>query len=217
MLRTFRQGRPKFPCRPFLPSELQHLQKSLFKNAQSSSLGIFVTGIPASGKSSTLSHVLAELNLPPIDTYVNLDMDLIRSFHREFTNAEPYEDLIPWFNETSNAEEMLYKDSDGLVQTMLRKKLSFVLPVHSKDTVAFVKYVQDEFGYDTILISLKIDLKTALKRAGLRANQTGRYTSPEYIRQSNIELNELNEEMIKVVHNHYEFDNCTEDELPHPC
>ena len=64
-----------------------------------------------------------------------------------------------------------------------------------------MKYVSEKFGYRPYLIEIRVSLAIAQERALRRARVTGRYASPEYIQNSQEELDvllRLGKELVKI-------------------
>lgn len=212
--RVFVEGKPTEPCRPFTTPELDALRRSLVSPSISKQrfggstlaskcdkrpVAIYVVGLSGAGKGTVLKDILSDLGVS-LEGTANLDMDFIRSFHGQFTNYiggggdqlgtgnthHIYKELISWFNEGSQAEEALYKtDKSIVVRHVLSQKCNFILPVHTIDSLDFIKFASSEpFGYVPYLIEIRVPLQVALRRAIVRANVTGRYTPPEYIQES---------------------------------
>lgn len=210
--RIFIDGRPSEPCRPFNSQELDSLRNSLLFNQGHADpsdrlpVAIFVVGLPGAGKGTVLKEILMELGFS-LEEMVDLDMDHIRSFHGQFTQhlkgvventdvdeEEPcchiYKDLVAWFNEGSQAEQMLYREEDSIVRQVLSQRFDFVLPIHTMASLEFVEYTS-RMGYVPHVVELRVPLSVATTRTIFRASTTGRYTPPEFL-QAQVEcLNEL--------------------------
>ena len=198
--REFLDGRPGEPCRPFTNSELEALRRSLVANTKPCChrrpVAIYVVGLPGAGKGTVLQEILRDLGFSLEET-ANLDMDFIRSFHGQYneyihgdyrettSTCHVYKDLISWFNEGSSAEQVLYKDDNSIVLCdVLSRKCDFILPVHTIHSLDFIKFASSSFGYVPYLIEIRVPLEVARQRAVIRAKVTGRYTPPEYIKES---------------------------------
>ena len=148
--RIWKEGSPSETCRSYTAQELEQMKREALSSKNNhpkdrKPIAVYLAGLPGSGKSTVARQALSQLGFDSstINNMVNLDMDELRKYHAQFmayldgsivsNNREKrliYKDLIPWFNETSNAEFDIYKKSDSLAQTLLERNLDFILPVH---------------------------------------------------------------------------------------
>lgn len=195
----FLPGSPPTPCRPFHPHELLLMKKTLMLHAPTQlpkPIAVIITGLPASGKLSVSQQALLDLGLNMND-FVNIDMDLARSFHAQYQlfscgrsssggkddYLQSYMEIVPWFNKGSNIEFELYSNKEGLVPTLREARCNFLLAtvMDNPRTLKFLKQCVLRDGYDPILIGVHTSTKTSLSRARERNSRTGRYTPPELI------------------------------------
>eukprot|EP00438_Fugacium_kawagutii_P035479 Skav215826 [mRNA] locus=scaffold2501:28277:39759:+ [translate_table: standard] len=181
-------GEPNMPCRDFQNHEAELLAQHLFRQKASKDIptGVFITGLPAAGKSACLEGVLKDLQLEAADA-VNLDVDGIRRFHSQYQHyaqrmawsssegeavLESFQDLPSWFR----AQNVLYeKSNNSIVSELIRRRCDFVLPGIFDDagTLQFMVDVLKE-GYQVHLVGVHVSPDTAQKRAKIRARETGR-------------------------------------------
>ena len=148
--RIWKEGRPSEICRSYTTQELEKMKREALSSENNypkdrKPIAVYLIGLPGSGKSTVARQALSQLGFDSttINNMVNLDMDVLRKHHAQFmaylkgsivsNNREKrliYKELIPWFNETSNAEFDIYKKSDSLAKILLERKLDFILPVH---------------------------------------------------------------------------------------
>ena len=194
-------GQPEVPCRSFTEPEKELLLEALKprpkpslsslraspRASPSSPQGIFVTGLPAAGKTSSLQHVVRELKLE-LDRMVNLDMDGIRRFHGQYQHyaqklsrgksevvlLETFEALPGWFH-SSGADAVMYKASNSIVSELLAEGYDFVLPGIFKDA-STLKFMEDviKAGYEVHLVGIHVPAGIAKQRAEIRATESGR-------------------------------------------
>jgi len=197
--RTFVEGRPRVPCRPFTESEEAALKLKLLGSltpTNTQPVAVYLAGLPGAGKTVVLAEALRELGLPLLESMVNLDMDAIRAFHVQFTNElmgtpcgdgfqrQIFKDLIPWFNDGAGAEYVLYNAPNSLIRSLLQRRLDFVLPIHTEASLEFMNFVTEKHGYLPHLVVVQVPLEVAQERASRRARATGRYAAAEYIEAS---------------------------------
>ena len=183
-------GQPAVPCRSFTEPEVELLWEALRPREASvgaAPRGIFVTGLPAAGKTSSLQMVLRDLNLE-LDRMVNLDMDGIRRFHGQYQHyaqklsrgkseailLETFEALPAWFH-SSGADAVMYKASNSIVSRLLAEGYDFVLPGIFKDA-STSKFMEDviKAGYEVHLVGIHVPAEIAKQRAEIRASESGR-------------------------------------------
>ena len=192
-------GSPREPCRPFTAHEANLLSCHLLakKSSKARPIGVFVTGLPAAGKSTFLAQLLSDLGVD-LDECVNLDMDGVRRFHAQYQEhaqelrwsdlVRPMDAVSPvrlgtslglasWFP-TMDAERLLYRTSDSVVSRLLEHRYSFVLPgiFDQPETLQFMKHVRAE-GYELRLVGVHVPVDVATKRAERRAIACGRMSS----------------------------------------
>ena len=188
-------GQPDKPCRPFTQTEIglvcQHLLKPSNLSAEAPT-GVFVTGLPGSGKSACLAQVLMDLGLE-LDDMVNLDVDNICLFHSQYQkhaqrvswtslqapkdviHLESFQGLPTWFHSGAQAEELLYKGANSVLAKLMQRRCHFVLPgiFDQPGTLEFMRFVIKE-GYKVHLVGMDVTPDTAQQRAKLRAKKLGR-------------------------------------------
>ena len=88
-----------------------------------------------------------------------------------------HEQLVPWFNESTNLERELYARPDGIVQTLLANRSSFALctVVDNERTIKFIRDCVDKHGYHPILVGIHVAENIGLTRLIERNNSTGRF------------------------------------------
>lgn len=197
---SFEELHPTFPCRPFLECEEAVLKHCLLSKARAhkvtdrSPQAIFVTGLPASGKTSLCRKILPRLGLD-LDKCVDIDMDQVRSFHCGYqlfrhqpvegraNHLVSFQDLVGWLMRGGHIEKMIYKKADGVVHTLLQEKLDFVLcgVIDSESTLKFMQTCVRKIGYHPHLVGVHVAEETSLERAKQRAEKTGRRTPLELI------------------------------------
>ena len=161
-------------------------------------IAVLISGLPGCGKSSTVSRFFADELDSKFDTnnFVRIDFDKLRSFHQEYENiihpndcaetgsdVESYLELVPWFIEGTNFEQVLFKNNDGLIPEILDRRLSFSMEtiLDKEGCFGFVQHIRS-LGYQVIMVLIHTPLQEAIGRAKERAYRTGRWSSPEYIR-----------------------------------
>jgi len=202
VLKEFIEGCPQSKCRPFSIDELEVIKKN-FSSIQpvimeKAPIALYLIGLPGSGKTSIVEEILGMYDLSSISSFVNLDMDYIRLFHSEFCKhlkgysiendncrRKIFKELITWFNNGSNSELVLYKGENSLVEScVLKQRRNFILPVHTIASIEFIQFVSRRYGYEPILVDVKVSYEVALRRVESRARATGRYTSQSYLNEA---------------------------------
>jgi predicted ABC-type ATPase len=204
-------GRPSVACRPFSDKEKSQLHSSMLLNklTQIKPIAVFVTGLAGAGKTTSLQHFLHQESLDPL-TFVNLDMDLVRGYHGQFVqfsngmtsatkavDAEStsamrlfsFQELVAWFIDGTDCEELIYRSSGGVVQTLWDRRLNFVLPavMNRHECVSFVRDCAKR-GYQVHLVCVRTALEVATARVELRNVDTGRFTPPEIVAAGSVGL-----------------------------
>ena len=202
----FLSGEPSESCRPYLPCEIAAMYYYMNRSVpvpaihspqrQSCPMAVFVTGLPGSGKSTILKKMLATIGLEEAEC-VNLDMDIVRSFHCQYQNFryqrtcspnvfQSYQDLVPWLNNgPTNLEDLVYRNPDSIVRQLLANRRHFVLPgvMQYDSTLIFMRHCVSQ-GYKLCLVGVHVEEDTAIRRVATRALRTGRFTSTQLIQDS---------------------------------
>jgi predicted ABC-type ATPase len=170
---------------------------------------VFVTGLAGAGKTTSLQHFLHQESLDPL-TFVNLDMDLVRGYHGQFVQFSngmksantavdvestsamrlfSFQELVAWFVDGTDCEELIYRSPGGIVQTLWDRRLDFVLPavMNRHECASFVRDCAKR-GYQVHLVCVRTALEVATARVALRSVDTGRYTPPEIVAAGSVGL-----------------------------
>lgn len=127
---------------------------------------IFTAGAPGSGK-STVSHKVTAgsgLKTVDIDKFWHL-------FHRK--------------NQASDAHyEKYWELAQKQKQNYLDGRLGVIIDGTGRvvDRIVKIKNRLDELGYDSLMIFVNTDLETAIQRALIRGEKTGRKMTPAFIK-----------------------------------
>ena len=192
---TLQPGKPSTACRPFQPCEHAAMVRCMLRGVPSQHvrpLAVIVTGLPGSGKSSLCRQMLSSLGVDSSDC-VHLDMDAVRSFHCQYQRHShqlspdrsvllSFKELVPWFNDGTDVETLLYSSPDGVVQTLLAQRRHFVLATvaDSERTLTFLRHCVEIHGYRPVLIGVHVEEDTAKQRSASRAKSVGRFL-PQYL------------------------------------
>lgn len=151
--------------------------KALFK-------ALFITGIPAAGKSHTLAQIYDGAIAPRV---VNTDK-VIEFFHRkgliDMRNKAEQRAVLDSAKKTT--EEQLYQYINGMLPLVVDSTSS------NEQNVLRRRGLLQSMGYDVAMVWVNVDLETALQRA----SQRDRAVDEEFIKRS-YELAQENKEYFK--------------------
>lgn len=200
----FERGCPAIACRPFLDCEVLLLKRHILHGVpkdQANPLLIVLTGVPASGKTTSCKLFLKQFNIALSDCRL-IDMDIVRLFHAQFQTLRhrcdegdgsllSYDDLVGWFvnAQGSTVENMIFKQKDSVVNTLLDSKSHIVLScVLNNGTIDFLRHCHIR-GYRLALIGVDIPKATAIRQSECRARTTGRFTPISLIDPAKVQRN----------------------------
>lgn len=199
----FNRGQPNIKCRVFTSQEKTNMIDSVLTDTlvkQATPIAVFVSGLPCSGKSTSLSYFF-KLRQWELKDFAIIDADNLRQFHQQYLQLSgievndinpsgivscarlSYTNLVEWFMNGTHYETEVYRNPEGLVPVLLKRKLSFVHTaiMDTQGCLDFIDHVRNQ-GYVCHFIHIHVPIKTAVIRAVTRGHRTGRWSSNEFIR-----------------------------------
>lgn len=164
---------------------------------------LFLCGIANAGKSTVIKHIS---DIP----FLNINMD---DYIEKFTKKSGIDmDFRPEASDLKQKEEIRFKSRDLAVDRMVNSINSMLSVVidgtgRSLDLTIKQKEIYEEWGYDTAMVYVKIDLKTALERNSKRERKlpTNIITNMHYPVEQN------SKEYSRIFDNFLEYNSLTDD------
>jgi hypothetical protein len=142
--------------------------KSEYKPINDIKYAIFTMGIPASGKSSSVSYILREIGIP-VNSVVQLDPDDI------MTRLDGYSDRLTIAQKTKFNRAAIIITSK-ILDSLIAEGISFVYFGTGRSHQSYSRYMRKTIKNDfiNVLINVELDLEEAIRRNSKRNRSLGR-------------------------------------------